>query len=565
MSNDLISLYRKELNSFDLSTRTAHCLLEAQVHTIGALASLRSTDVLKWQRTGKRTLAELRNLLGSVGLSFSDEDTSLALDKGGIQPFDSKPAAVLEDELYNIARAVSTERNAQILVKLWGWDGQPGRTLDSVGKEFELTRERVRQIGKRALQRLSKHHFEVPLLHAAVSTLRSIVPNIEITLGAALKERGISRNIFHIEGLQDAAKSLNVDWQFEILNIGDKQLLVQRGEGKTYRKAFSLVKKITSDRGCLNILSLASELQIDEQEVPALQQVLDAVSLIEWLDDSHEWLYSLKTSRNRLYNLCAKVLGVASRVHLSELRRAVSKSRRLAMCPPQKILGKFVERFGLGHIEDSIVLANLDKVQVPPEDSIEGIMLRILNEFGPAMDGEVFAEKCVAAGINPTTFYLYRLSSPVICALGKNVFCRVGVNVPAGTVEGIVGQRQGVTRVFDFGWTSTGRLWFAVELVLQVITSGGIRLPTFVADFVQGDWKVVLPDESEYCTVKCRELFIWSFRKPFLVLGAEPADIAVFEFDLKARQVRIAVGGPSLLDELQDSDIESPVANIEDM
>jgi hypothetical protein len=561
---DQDSLYRKRLNSFDLSTRTANCLLAARVDTIGELAALRSTDILRWQHAGQKTLAELNSLLGSVGLKFSDENAFSELLKRGFPPVDSEPT-VLEEELYSVARAVGTERNAEILVRLWGWNGQAGRTLDSVGKEFALTRERVRQIEKRASQRLSKHRFELHFLRTAVSTLRTIVPDIESALGAALQERGVSRDPFSIESIQDAAERLRVEWPFEIVNLGNQRLLSLRGEGKTYSKAISLVQRITSERGCVNILSLASELQIDEQVVPALKLVLDAVSQIEWLDDSRTWLYSLTSARNRLFNLCAKILGVASRVHLSELRRAVSKSRRLAMCPPQKVLGTFIERLGLGRVEESIVLANPGSGKAPTEDSAEGIMLGVLDKFGPAMDGDVFAEKCVAAGMNPITFYLYRLNSPVICALGKNVYCKVGTNVAAGTVEAIVGQRRTVTRVSDFGWTSNGRLWFAFELALQIIAAGGIRLPNFVADLVQGDWQVVLPDESEYGTVKCRELYIWSFRKQFVVLGAEPGDMAAFEFDLKSRKVLVKVGGPDLLEALQDSDNAIPEDGAEEL
>ena len=142
----------------------------------------------------------------------------------------------------------------------------------------------------------------------------------------------------------------------------------------------------------------------------------------------------------------------------------------------------------------------------------------------------------------------------MICALGKNVYCRVGADVPPGTVEEIVASRRAVARISDYGWTSTGRLWCGIGLTRQVITSGGIRLPAFVADLVQGVWQVMLPDGSGYGTVTCRELFIWSFRKSFAVLGTEPTDLTAFEFDLKSRKVLVKVGGPGLFESIQDSD-----------
>lgn len=552
-SDDRDDLLERRLDRFDLSTRTANCLRNAKVDTIGALVALRCTDVLRWQNVGLKTFNELRVLLGSVGLKFADDVTPPRIVKERFSSVVSKPT-VLEEELYSFVRAVSTERDTQLLVKLWGWNGEAPRTLDSVGKEVALTRERVRQIGERALQRLQKHCFEAPLLNAAISTLRNAIPDVEPELGVKLRECGVSRSEFKPESVQVAANHLGIEWPFESVSFGEIQVLLLSGEGEKYRKAVSILRKRTSDSGCMNILSLASELQIDESKLPGLRLVLNNVSKAEWLDDSREWLYSVGHSRNRLFNLCSKVLGVAPRVHLSELRRAVSRSRRLAMCPPQRILGAFVERCGLGRVEESIVLANSGSGTAPTEDSVEGLMLRVLDEHGPVMDGEVFAEKCIAAGMNATTFYIYRINSPVICALGKNVYCKVGTNVPPGTVEDIVGQRRAVARISDHGWTSTGRLWCGIELTRQVITSGGIRLPAFVADLVQGDWQVALPDGSEYGTVKCHDLFIWSFRKPFAVLGAEPTDLTVFEFDLRSRQVLVNVGGPGLFEAIQDPD-----------
>lgn len=545
-------LLRQKLDGFDLSTRTANCLHAAHVKTIGDLVALRGVDVLRWPNAGRKTLAELRMLLESVGLNLAKDQVPQDVGEGRFSSA-SSGATILEEELHCFVSVVDTERNAQILVKLWGWNGQAPRTLDSVGQEFALTRERVRQIEKRALTRLRKHRFEAPLLRAAVSTLQSNVPDIDSALGAALRECGVSSRKFNLESVQDATERLGIKWPFEFVSVGKKRILALDGEGEMYRKAVSLVRKRASERGCMNILSLASELHMEESKIPGLRRVLDAVSKFEWLDDSKEWLYSVESTRNRLFNLCSKVLGVAPRVHLSELRHAVSKSKRLAMCPPQRVLGSFVERCGLGCVEESVVIANSGSASAPAEDSVEGLMLRVLDEHGPVMDGEVFAEKCIAAGVNAISFYIYRVNSPVICALGKNVYCKVGADVPPGTVEDIVESRRAITRLSDHGWSSAGRLWCGIELTRQVITSGGILLPAFVGDLVQGDWQVMLPDGSEYGTVTCRELFIWSFRNSFAILGAEPADLTALEFDLKSRKVLVKVGGPSLFESIQDS------------
>ncbi len=65
--------------------------------------------------------------------------------------------------------------------------------------------------------------------------------------------------------------------------------------------------------------------------------------------------------------------------------------------------------------------------------------------------------------------------------------------------------------------------------------------------------------------MKCRDKFIWSFSKPFALLGAEPTDFAALVFDLKSRQVLIKIGGPDLLEAMQDPDNMIPEDGIEEV
>jgi RNA polymerase primary sigma factor len=55
-----------------------------------------------------------------------------------------------------IHRALNTltERESKILSMFFGLDGQGGKTLEEIGEEFGLTRERVRQIKEKAIKRL---------------------------------------------------------------------------------------------------------------------------------------------------------------------------------------------------------------------------------------------------------------------------------------------------------------------------------------------------------------------------------------------------------------------------
>ena len=48
----------------------------------------------------------------------------------------------------------STEREQRVIKLRFGWDDGRPRTLEEVGKEFNVTRERIRQIEAKALRKL---------------------------------------------------------------------------------------------------------------------------------------------------------------------------------------------------------------------------------------------------------------------------------------------------------------------------------------------------------------------------------------------------------------------------
>ncbi len=556
------------LSRLTISVRSQTLIKTAKLSFLGDLAQLKFANIVSYPNAGRKTANELAGILEEFGFSLGTvipdwtavraaalnqqfhealaNDTRIR-DKKLLKAIAPEPHC-LEDELTRIAKALDNERNAQLLIKLWGWNGDPPRTLESVGQELQLTRERVRQIEARAIKRLARYDFETPHVKAAVTILRRAAPTSDVALAKKIREEGISKGQFSPWSVQTAAEIFHIRWPFEVVNSNRTKLLVLSSEVEMLQRALSILRRKTAELGCLNTIALASELQIPEPRIAGVLRFLEHATQVSWLDDERQWLYAPDTARNRLMNLCSKVLAVCDSVYLSDLRHAVTKSRRLPMCPPKKTLGAFVEQRGLGSIEGTIVRPIAGMNTPPPSGSAEGIMLAVLNYHGPIMDGDEFAEKCIAAGMNPITFYIYRMVSPVVSALGKNVYCKVGTEVAPGTVEGMVAHRRSTPLVADHGWTPDGKLWFATEMSRQVITAGSFRLAQFISDLVQGDWQVKLPDNTLMGGAVCRGRFIWSFRKQLALLGAELSDIAAFEFDLRARTVVVRVGGSDLIE-----------------
>ena len=74
-------------------------------------------------------------------------------DNDSPAPSDSASYSLLREQLCNILRTL-TPREEQVIKLRFGLeDGRP-RTLEEVGKQFQITRERIRQIEAKALRKL---------------------------------------------------------------------------------------------------------------------------------------------------------------------------------------------------------------------------------------------------------------------------------------------------------------------------------------------------------------------------------------------------------------------------
>lgn len=74
-------LLKTPLTDLDLSVRAYNCLKAADIKTLGDLASLDITDMMKFRNFGKKSLAELEQLIAEKSLTFGMDLSKYKLDE----------------------------------------------------------------------------------------------------------------------------------------------------------------------------------------------------------------------------------------------------------------------------------------------------------------------------------------------------------------------------------------------------------------------------------------------------------------------------------------------------
>lgn len=102
-------------------------------------------------------LTDVCSLSDVIGMDSSSELGDLISDKNFRNPSDCAFQEIVEDQVSVVLNTVLTPRESQVLHLRFGLNGSYGHTLEEIAGNLKVTRERVRQIEKRALSKLSEY------------------------------------------------------------------------------------------------------------------------------------------------------------------------------------------------------------------------------------------------------------------------------------------------------------------------------------------------------------------------------------------------------------------------
>jgi len=332
----------------------------------------------------------------------------------------------LERELRDLS---GTGRNARIAARYYGFDGRGGESLQTVGNEIGLTRERVRQIVTPASERLSTGTLVSPTLDRTIAFVVDRMPAPAGEIEAELRSQRLTSGLFRLEGVIKAAELLGRRLPFSITEVKGERLVLAR-DIPSVDAIVRIARRIISHWGMATISNVVAEVGKVESGACDRKLVVSTLACLggfHWLKQSADWFWLSDKRNNPVINRIRKILSVANPINISELRTGIGRDYRMkGFSPPKRVLREFCRQAPGLRVNDETVKAepavNSDDVL----SQVERDIVHILSEHGGTMTTSELTSVCLGMGVNRETFYYNLVSSPIISRYGDGLYGLIG-------------------------------------------------------------------------------------------------------------------------------------------
>ncbi len=320
----------------------------------------------------------------------------------------------LETELHDLLGA---GRNARIAARYYGFDGLGGASLQTVGNEVGLTRERVRQIVTASSARLSTGRPVSPALDRTIAFVVERMPATAGEIEAELRSQRLTSGLFRLEGVIKAAELIERRLPFSITEVRGERLVHAR-DITSVDTIIRIARRVVFRWGMTTLSNIVAEVRKVDSGVCDRKLVVSALACLRgfhWLEPSADWFWLSDKPNNRVLNRMRKILSVANPINVSELRAGIGRDYRMkGFTPPKRVLLEFCRQAPGLRVNDETVKAepavNSDEVLSPVERDI----VHMLSEHGGTMATSEFMSVCLGMGVNRQTFYYNLVTSPII-------------------------------------------------------------------------------------------------------------------------------------------------------
>ena len=236
----------------------------------------------------------------------------------------------LEDELMSLIVGTRSQRNAEIFARRFGFDGREEATLQELGDEYGVTRERIRQICDGVERLLQGRMPFAPMLDRALDSVVKKLPGIAGEVEAQLVSEGIAKKPFRLESLQSVAKLLGRGVPYSISEVGGQRTVLAAGVDYSASKILQVARRAIEHWGAATVEDVTVQAAEKSAFPPDLVlRVITTQGDFRWLDEQRGWFWLHSVPRNRLVNQIEKILAAADEIDIGELRTGVRRHYRM--------------------------------------------------------------------------------------------------------------------------------------------------------------------------------------------------------------------------------------------
>jgi len=565
-----------KVSELPISARALNYLKSDNIVYVGDLVKRTEPMLLKKRNVGRKTVREIKSKLSQMGLSLGmslpewpqnkiDEEINLLSSelemhrKNNLDlflPDKFKHADFLEEELIYFVTLFTKIKYVPIVLTYFGFDGKGKRTLEEVGKEFGLTRERIRQICAKFLKKLNRvgmlKNKYLPICKNIEQYIMARLPAEVDFIEMALLEKGFTKNKFRLEGILEAIELSGGKRNFYITELNRKPYVIRLVEKRIPNLIIHLSKNLVSHYGITNVAEIVEQVFQETGQTLTDKYVISIISTFKdfnWLDETNGWFWLTSTSRNRILNIIQKILSVCENIDVHELRAGIGRHHRMnGFRPTTKVLLELCKQVSWCRIEVRAITAN---PSIKPEDvlaSIELGMYEVLKERGPLMLTEDFEKACSDIGIKRNSFYQYLSYSPIIAKYITGVYGLRGANIPPGLVESIVPINKRRFSAVDYGRTKEGNIWIIRKLTPFIIRSGVFTIPANLNQYIQESFTLISGDGANFGTLQIKNNSARSVYNFLKRRGYETGDYLALTFDPNKKEAVAYIGNEEIIE-----------------
>lgn len=459
-----------------------------------------------------------------------------------------------------VSATAKLERDARILLRRYGLDGNPPATLQEVADEENLTRERIRQICVRTEGQLAKLIGSpyAPALDRALALLDQAAPLTTEAAARMLRGQVSTSECITVEAILEAARLLHRSASIELRDSGPVHWVCHPGDEVTGARDVSTIRtragRLCDSSGATTLDSLREALSKRDHldiSIENLVALLPHLPGFEWLDEDLGWFWVVgrNVRRNRFFNLLTKVLSVAGQLSLDEVRHALRRSRRLiGPFPPASVLREMCERQPGIHLQGQVVRpdAPLDHRQVL--QGTELYVVELLMQLGNVARVEDMWQIAGSEGVGRVSFWVTLQNSPAIVKYARSTYGLRGMPVPATEIWEVANKRvkRANSVLRDWGSYSDSAYWMLFKLSSRAVQSGQVSIPADFNGQIDGEYSLCFQGRQIPGVVTVREAHMWGLRRLFRSAEVELGDWALIVLSLSTGTVHAQVGDEEL-------------------